>query len=166
VGPRRRIQQLSRPSRRADRRAALPHRLKHYNTRRRHSLIGDRTPISRVHNLLGQDSLAILAELGDARRFSSSRKAVRYSGLDITVSESDARRAPGRLSRQGPATRRWAVFEAAQVARRQGSPDHDYYGESKQRLGANRACLAIARKLLQRSYHTLRGLGEEALRPA
>lgn len=121
----------------------------------------------RAHYGIGElTAVAILAELGDARRFSSSRKAVRYSGLDITVSESDARRAPGRLSRQGPETLRWAVFEAAQVARRQGSPDHDYYGESKQRLGANRACLAIARKLLQRSYHTLRGLGEEALRPA
>ena len=48
-------------------------------------------------------SITILAELGDARRFSSSREAVRYAGLDITVHQSDARRAPGRLSRQGPA---------------------------------------------------------------
>ena len=30
-------------------------------------------------------SVAILAELGDCRRFSSSRQAVRYSGLDITL---------------------------------------------------------------------------------
>jgi transposase len=111
-------------------------------------------------------SLAILAELGDARRFSSSRQAVRYAGMDITVSESDRKRAPGHLSRQGPPTLRWALFEAAQVARRTGSPDHDYYGESKQRLGANRACLSIARRLLKRSFHTLRELGEEALQPA
>jgi hypothetical protein len=47
-------------------------------------------------------SITILAELGDARRFSSSREAVRYAGIDITVHQSDARRAPGRLSRQGP----------------------------------------------------------------
>ncbi len=40
----------------ADRRAALPHWLEHYNTRRPHSGIGNRTPISRVHNVLGQDS--------------------------------------------------------------------------------------------------------------
>ena len=37
------------------RRAALPHWLEHYNTGRRHSELGDRTPISRVHNVLGQD---------------------------------------------------------------------------------------------------------------
>jgi transposase len=47
-------------------------------------------------------AVTILAELGDARRFSSSREAVRYSGPGIAVHQSDARRAPGRLSRQGP----------------------------------------------------------------
>jgi transposase len=111
-------------------------------------------------------AITILAELGDCRRFSSSRDAVRYAGLDITVHQSDQRRAPGRLSRQGPPALRWALFEAAQTARRTGSPDRDYYEQAAERLGANRACLAIARKLLKRSYHTLRELGEEALQPA
>jgi transposase InsO family protein len=32
---------------------ALPHWLKHYNTRRPHSSLGDRPPISRVHNVRG-----------------------------------------------------------------------------------------------------------------
>ena len=40
------------------------------------------------------------------------------------------------------------------------------YREAAERLGHNRACLSIARKLLKRSYHTLRELGEEALQPA
>ncbi|CAN5828135.1 hypothetical protein BH23ACT11_BH23ACT11_12920 [soil metagenome] len=108
-------------------------------------------------------SVAILSELGDTRRFSSSRKAVRYAGLDVTVSQSDDKRAPGKISRQGAPVLRWAAFEAAQVARRKGSPDHDYYVETKERLGSNRACLAIARKLIRRAHHTLRELGEEAL---
>ena len=111
-------------------------------------------------------AVVILAELGDCRRFSSSRQAVRYSGLDITVHQSDQRRAPGHLSRQGPPALRWALFEAAQVARRPTSPDRAYYEQAADRLGANRACLTIARKLLKRSYHTLRELGEEALQPA
>jgi transposase len=75
-------------------------------------------------------AVTILAELGDARRFSSSRHAVRYSGLDITVHQSDQRRAPGHLSRQGPPALRWALFEGAQVARRTGSPDRDYYTQT------------------------------------
>jgi hypothetical protein len=111
-------------------------------------------------------AVAILAELGDARRFGSSRDAVRYAGLDITVRQSDRRRAPGHLSRQGPPALRWALYEAAQTARRQGSPDRDYYLQAAARLGGNRACLAVARKLLKRSYHTLRELGDEALQPA
>jgi transposase len=111
-------------------------------------------------------AVTILAELGDCTRFSSSRHAVRYAGMDITVHASDQRRSPGHLSRQGPPALRWALFEAAQVARRSGSPDRDYYAQAADRLGANRACLAVARKLLKRSYHTLRELGEEALAPA
>ena len=46
---------------------------------------------------------AIVAELGDCRRFTSSDDAVRYAGLDVTVYESNSKRAPGHLSRQGPA---------------------------------------------------------------
>src|SRR3954451_16710270 len=110
-------------------------------------------------------AVTILAELGDARRFSSSRHAVRYAGLDITVHQSDQRRAPGHLSRQGPPALRWALFEAAQAARRPGSPDRTYYDQAAERLGGNRACLALARKLLKRSFHTLRELGDEGLAP-
>jgi transposase InsO family protein len=36
-----------------ERNQALPHWLHHYNTRRPHSSLGDRTPINRVHNLCG-----------------------------------------------------------------------------------------------------------------
>jgi transposase len=120
-----------------------------------------------VHYGIGElTAVTILAQLGDCTRCSSSRQAVRYAGMDITVHQSDQRRAPGHLSRQGPPALRWALFEAAQSACRQTSPDRDYYRESAERLGHNRACLAVARKLLKRSYHTLRELGEEALQPA
>jgi transposase len=111
-------------------------------------------------------AVTILAELGDCTRFSSSRQAVRYAGMDITVKQSDLHRAPGHISRQGPPALRWALYEAAQVARRHGSPDRDYYTQTAERIGGNRACLSVARKLLKRSYHTLRELGEEALAPA
>lgn len=111
-------------------------------------------------------AVTILAELGDCSRFSSSRHAVRYAGMDVTVHQSDQHRAPGHLSRQGPPALRWALFEAAQSACRRGGPDRDYYGQAAERLGHNRACLSVARKLLKRSYHTLRELGEEALQPA
>jgi len=85
--------------------------------------------------------------------------------MDITVYQSDRHRAPGHLSRQGPPASRWALYEAAQRARFPNSPDRAWYLEATERLGGNRACLALARKLLKRCYHTLRELGEDALTP-
>ena len=111
-------------------------------------------------------AVTILAELGDARRFSSSRDAVRFAGLDITVHQSDQRRAAGHLSRQGPPALRWALFEASMCAARPCSPDYEYYSQAAERLGSNRARLSVARKILKRSFHLLRELGEEALAPA
>jgi transposase InsO family protein len=39
----------------ADRRAALPHWLDHYNESRRHSALGNRPPLARVRDVLGHD---------------------------------------------------------------------------------------------------------------
>jgi transposase len=141
--------------------APLNHQLRDYARRQ----VGCRA-LMRHYGIGRLTSVTILAELGDARRFSSSREAVRYAGLDMTVHQSDARRARGHLSRQRPPALRWALFEAAQCARRPGSPDQNYYQPAAERLGGNRACLAVARKLLKRSYHTLRELAEQALAPA
>jgi transposase len=104
----------------------------------------------------------IWAELGDCRRFTSSDQAVRFSGLDITVYSSDGKRSPGRLARQGSPELRWALFEAAKVNAREGSPDHDYYQAVRERLGGKRPALSVARKLVRRCYHTLRELGDTA----
>jgi transposase len=110
--------------------------------------------------------VAIWVELGDCRRFGSSSDAVRHAGLDVTVRESDSKRAPGHLARQGPAILRWALYEAATSAARRSSPDHDYYLRVRERLGPNRAALAVGRKLSRRCFHTLRELGDDALAPA
>jgi transposase len=117
----------------------------------------------RIYGVGPVAATAILSELGDASRFSSSRKAIRHSGLDVSVYESDGKGSPGRLSRQGPPLLRWALYEAAASAARPSSPDHAYYLRVKERCGASRALLAVARCLLRRAYHILRQLGDEAL---
>jgi transposase len=112
---------------------------------------------------VGELTAAIIwAEMGDTRRFSSSDQAVRHTGLDITVWESDGKRSPGRLSRQGPPALRWALFEAALAAARPGSPDHSYFLDVSERLGTKRAYLSVARKLARRVHHILRRLGDAA----
>lgn len=107
----------------------------------------------------------IWAEMGDTRRFTSSRHAVRHTGIDITVYSSDGKRTRGHLARQGPPALRWALYESAQCAARVSSPDHDYFLAVRERLGANRACLSIVRKLARRAHHVLRDLGDEAWAP-
>jgi transposase len=111
-------------------------------------------------------AVSVWAEFGDVRRFANSRQAVRFTGLDVTISESDGKRARGHLARQGSPVLRWALHEAAMCAARPGSPDHAYYLAVKQRLGGKRAALSVARKLAREAYHTLQALGEQALVPA
>jgi transposase len=110
-------------------------------------------------------AVAIWAEMGDPRRFSSSADAVRHSGLDVTVYSSDSKRAKGRLSRQGPGVLRWALYEAAVCAARRGSPDYAYYHAVRARLDGQLAALSVARKLARRCHHTLRELGDPAWAP-
>ncbi len=108
-------------------------------------------------------SVFIWAEMGDARRFSTSGDAVRHTGLDITAYSSDSHRAAGHLARQGPPALRWALYEAAKSAARPASPDHAYYASVRARLGARRATLSVARKLARRSHHILHACGDDVL---
>jgi transposase len=126
---------------------------------------GCRAPIGRLYGVGPVTATAIVAELGDARRFACSDSAVRHCGLDVTVYRSDSKRAPGHLSHEGPELLRWALFEAAQQACRPASPDYDYYRQVARRIDHNRACLSVARKLCRRAFHILRELGDEALAP-
>ena len=126
---------------------------------------GCRALIDGIYGVGELTAVTILAELGEVRRFPNSRDVVRYAGLDITVYQSDDHRAPGHLSRQGPPALRWALYEAARRARFPASPDRPYYEQLAARIGGNRACLALARKLLKRSYHLVKDLGDQALAP-
>ncbi len=126
---------------------------------------GCRALIARLYGVGPVTATAIVAELGDARRFGCSDDAVRHCGLDVTVHQSDTKRAPGHLSHEGPELLRWALFEAAQQACRSASPDYEYYRQVARRIDHNRACLSVARKLCRRAYHILRELGDEALAP-
>jgi transposase len=109
--------------------------------------------------------LALTCWLGGAGRFSSTRKAVRFAGLDVTVHSSDGKRGPGRLSRQGPAVLRWCLYEAGKTHARTDATDHDYYSAVKDRIDGKRAALSEARKIVRQACHILTELGDEALDP-
>jgi transposase len=123
---------------------------------------GARVLMHEIYGVGPLSSLALCAWLGGAGRFSSSRKAVRFVGLDITVHSSDGKRPPGRLSRQGPQVLRWLLFEAAKTSARPCAPGYDYYTGVKDRYDANRACLSQARRIVRHATHLLTELGDDA----
>jgi transposase len=129
-------------------------------------LTGAKVLAERLYGVGPATALALTCGLGGAGRFSSSRKAVRFAGLDVTVYSSDSKRSPGRLSRQGPAVLRWAVYEAGKTHARASAPDHDYYAQVKDRKDSKRAALSEARKILRQACHILAELGDDALTAA
>ena len=107
---------------------------------------------------------AVWEELGDTRRFSASRQAVRHAGLDISVYDSDGKH-KGRptLTRQGPPALRWALYEGAVHAQQADQPGPRLLHPARAgRAGSGRARLAVARKLARRCHHRLRALGDQA----
>jgi transposase len=142
------------------------HLLRHQLLDAARHLTGARVLAARLYGTGPVTALAMTCWLGGAGRFSSSRKAVRFTGLDITVYSSDGKRAPGHLSRQGPPVLRWAVYEAGKTHARAAAPDHAYYAQVKDRKNGKRAALSEARKIIRQACHILNELGDDALTAA
>src|SRR5437867_2269794 len=100
-------------------------------------LTGAKVLAARLYGVGPLTALALTCWLAGKNRFSSSRKAVRFTGLDITVHSSDRKGPPGRLSRQGPPVLRWAVYEAGKTHARTSAPDHGYYATVADRKNSN-----------------------------
>jgi len=129
-------------------------------------LTGAKVLATRLYGVGPVTALALTCWLGGAGRFSSSRKAVRFTGLDVTVWSSDRKGPPGRLSRQGPPVLRWAVYEAGKTHARSSAPDHAYYAAVKDRKNSKRAALSEARKIVRQACHILTELGDDAFTAA
>jgi transposase len=142
------------------------HELRHQLLDAARHLPGARVLAERLYGVGPVTALALTCWLGGAGRFSSSRKAVRFAGLDITVRSSDRKGPPGRLSRQGPPVLRWAVYEAGKAHARASAPDHAYYAAVKDRKNGKRAALSEARKIIRQACHILAELGDDALTAA
>src|SRR5262245_31649410 len=126
-------------------------------------LTGAKVLAARLYGVGPVTGLALTCWLGGAGRFSASRKAVRFTGLDITVHSSDRKGPPGRLSRQGPPVLRWAVCGAGKTRAGTTAPDDGYYATDKDRKNSKRAALSEARKIVRQACHILTELGDDAL---
>jgi transposase len=125
-------------------------------------LRGAKTLTESIYGVGPITGLALCCWLGGADRFGSSRKAVRFAGLDVTVYSSDGKRSPGHLSRQGPAVLRWCLYEAGKTSARTRAPEHSYYTQVKKRIDGKRAALSQARRIVRQACHILTALGDDA----
>jgi transposase len=139
------------------------HAVRHELTDAARHLAGAKVLAARLYGVGPVTALAMTSWLAGKDRFSSSRKAVRFAGLDVTVHSSDRKGPPGRLSRQGPPVLRWAVYEAGKTHARSSAPDYRYYAQVKDRCNGKRAALSEARKILRQACHILAELGDDAL---
>ena len=118
------------------------------------SLERDRLLAERVHRLMTIPAVGPITaltwalEVGDVKRFSSIKKAISYCGLcSAEKSSADVvKRMP--LSKQRNKHLQCILIEAAKMAPRNSPALALVYDQEKQKGNANRATLAVARKLV------------------
>src|SRR6266581_2676168 len=99
---------------------------------------------------------ALIAAIGDIRRFPTARQLVSSLGLDPRVRQSGTEPARhGRISKQGPGETRHVLVEAAWHAARAPGPLRGFHERVAARRGRNIATVAVARKLTVIAWHML-----------
>jgi transposase len=115
--------------------------------------------VRRLMTIPGVDvttAAALVAAIGDIRRFPSPRQLVSYLGLDPTVRQSGSEPAKhGRISKQGNAAVRAMLVEAAWQAARTSGPLRAFAERIRARRGGQVAAVATARKLVVLVWHLL-----------
>jgi transposase len=99
-------------------------------------------------------AMTLVAEIGDISRFATARKLCAWAGLTPQVRNSDRKVRHGHITKQGSPWVRWVLEEAAHKAKTR-PPFARFYAECAARRGTHIATVAVARKLLARSFHLL-----------
>jgi len=101
-------------------------------------------------------ALAIVAVVGDIRRFPRPQQLVGYLGLDPKVRQSGEKPArTGHISRQGQVHARALLVEPAHSAIHSRGPLRAFFERIRSRRGGQIALVAVARKLAVLAWHLL-----------
>jgi transposase len=101
-------------------------------------------------------ALCVTHTLGDVSRFRTSRQVTAYAGLDPVEKSSGSRRHIGRISKAGSPLLRFLLLQAGQAAIKRDLQLRQFYKQLCHRRGHAIAKVALARKVLVRSYIMLR----------
>jgi transposase len=112
--------------------------------------------LSRVPGLSEVSASALIAELGDAKRFLSEKQVGAYAGLVPSVRQSGKRRWMGGITKHGSKWFRRVLVQCALAAIKvKDSRFRLFYLRIKSGKGHNVAIVALARKLLVVVHHLL-----------
>jgi len=100
-------------------------------------------------------AMTVLAAIGDIARFPTPKHLVGYAGLGAGVHDSGQTHQGGRITKQGRRELRGGMVEAAWVAVEHHPHWKEQFARLSARLGAQKAIVAIARKLLVVVWHLL-----------
>lgn len=101
-------------------------------------------------------SLVLVHTLEPIERFANSRKVTAFVGMDPVEESSGDRRKIGSISKAGSKLLRFLLVEAGHVAIRKDKELERFYVRVANRRNKAKAKVAVARKLLVRSYIMLR----------
>jgi len=111
--------------------------------------------ISKVPGVAQVSASAILAEIGDARRFANGKKIASWSGLCPSVYQTADKNLTGSL-KQGSKNLRRMMIQVARAASRVGdSRLRLFFLRVAARRGKKKAYVALARKILCIIHHLL-----------
>lgn len=89
----------------------------------------------------------VLSEVGDIRRFGSQRKATAFAGLAPGIRESAGRAKHLGITKEGSRLLRWALVQTAWRLVNRTRRWSFLYNRLKQRCGAKKAIVAVARRI-------------------
>ena len=100
-------------------------------------------------------AMTVLAAIGDIGRFATSKRLVGYAGLGASVHASGKVRYSGHSTKEGRGELRATMVEVAWRAVQHHAHWRRRFDDLASRLGAGKAIVAIARKLLVVVWHVL-----------
>ena len=106
---------------------------------------------------VGVNSAAILLSvIGDVTRFSDEGKLASYLGIVPRVSDTNETEHRGRITKRGSKLARTALVQCGLIAKKYSPYLAAFHERLKRRKGGGKANIALARKLLEIVYRTLR----------
>jgi transposase len=117
--------------------------------------VEDMTFVVQIPGIGLYSGMAILAAIGDIRRFPTAKKLVGYSGLGARVRATGDTYVTGKISKQGRRELRTTLVASAWIAVRFSDYWREIFQQLATRIGKFKAITAIARKLLVLIWHVL-----------